>query len=102
VIPVAHASAGPLLDIVVPFHGQPTGESMSSILSISYEHQSDLGFHATTPETFAEALRKVLTLPLAEELALRQRARTWAVQRFSQEEFEKGWSESGWKKWLPL
>jgi len=83
VIPVAHASAGPLLDIVVPFHGQPTG------------------FHATTPETFAEALHKVLTLSLAEELALRQRARTWAVQRFSQEEFEKGWSASGWKKWLP-
>lgn len=25
VIPVAHASAGPLLDIIVPFNGQPTG-----------------------------------------------------------------------------
>lgn len=24
-IPVAHASAGPLLDIVVPMDGQPTG-----------------------------------------------------------------------------
>jgi alpha-1,2-mannosyltransferase len=34
-------------------------------------------------------------------LALRERARTWAVQRFSEEEFEKGWNESGWKKWLP-
>jgi len=83
VIPVAHASAGPLLDIIVPFHGQPTG------------------FHATTPETFAVALHKVLTLPPADELALRQRARTWAVQKFSEEEFEKGWNESEWKKWLP-
>jgi len=83
VIPVAHASAGPLLDIVVPFRGQPTG------------------FHATTPESFAVALHEALTLPSAEELALRRRARTWAVQRFSEEEFEKGWNESGWKKWLP-
>ena len=35
-----------------------------------------------------------------EELELRLRARTWAVQRFSNEEFEKGWNDSGWKKWL--
>jgi alpha-1,2-mannosyltransferase len=26
VIPVAHASAGPLLDIVTPVDGQPTGK----------------------------------------------------------------------------
>jgi len=83
VIPVAHASAGPLLDIIVPFNGQPTG------------------FHATTPDTFAVALHKVLTLPSVEELALRERARSWAVQRFSEEEFEMGWNGSGWKKWLP-
>ncbi|KZT64178.1 glycosyltransferase family 4 protein [Daedalea quercina L-15889] len=83
VIPVTHASGGPLNDIVVPFNGEPTG------------------YHATSPETFAEAFHTVLTLPPGEDLALRQRARTWAVQRFSEEEFENGWNESGWRKWLP-
>ncbi|KAI8986146.1 mannosyltransferase [Trametes punicea] len=82
VIPVAHASGGPLLDIIVPFKGEPTG------------------YHATTPETFAEAFRTVLTLPKEAELAMRQRARTSAMQRFSAEEFEKGWDESGWREWL--
>ncbi|KAI0727902.1 mannosyltransferase [Fomitopsis betulina] len=83
VIPVTHASGGPLNDIVVPFDGKPTG------------------YHATSPETFAKAFHTVLTLPLEEDLALRQRARQWAVQRFSEAEFEKGWNESGWKRWLP-
>ncbi|KXN80614.1 GDP-Man:Man(3)GlcNAc(2)-PP-Dol alpha-1,2-mannosyltransferase [Leucoagaricus sp. SymC.cos] len=82
VIPVAHASGGPLKDIIIPFNGKPTG------------------YHAKTTEEFAEALDEVLSLPLEEELALRQRARTWAVQRFSEEEFQKGWNASGWKDWL--
>ncbi|OBZ71200.1 GDP-Man:Man(3)GlcNAc(2)-PP-Dol alpha-1,2-mannosyltransferase [Grifola frondosa] len=81
-IPVTHASGGPLNDIVVPFNGEPTG------------------YHATSPETFAEALHTALTLSPEAELALRLRARTWAVQRFSEEEFEKEWDASGWKKWL--
>ncbi|TBU41410.1 mannosyltransferase [Dichomitus squalens] len=81
-IVVAHASGGPLLDIVVPFEGEPTG------------------FHATTPETFAEAFRTVLTLSPSEDVAMRTRARTWAVGKFSAEEFEKGWDASGWRKWL--
>jgi len=82
-IPVTHASGGPLNDIVVPFNGEPTG------------------YHATSPENFAEALHTVLTLSPEVELAMRQRARTWAVQRFSEAEFEKSWTASGWKKWLP-
>ncbi|KAJ3551117.1 hypothetical protein NM688_g4919 [Phlebia brevispora] len=83
VIPVTHASGGPLKDIVVPFNGQPTG------------------YHATSSETYADAFHTVFTLSPEEELALRLRTRTWAVQRFSQEEFEKGWDASGWKNWLP-
>ncbi|KAJ3485386.1 hypothetical protein NLI96_g5000 [Meripilus lineatus] len=78
-IPVTHASGGPLNDIVVNFNGLPTD----------------------SPETFAEAFEKVLDLAPEEELALRTRTRTWAVQRFSQEEFERGWDASGWKDWLP-
>ncbi|KAI0365333.1 mannosyltransferase [Pilatotrama ljubarskyi] len=82
VIPVAHASGGPLLDIIVPLNGEPTG------------------YHATSPETFAEAFRTVFTLPQEAEWAMRQRARTLAVQKFSADEFEKGWDASGWRDLL--
>ncbi|KIP05207.1 glycosyltransferase family 4 protein, partial [Phlebiopsis gigantea 11061_1 CR5-6] len=82
VVPVAHASGGPLHDIVVPFAGGPTG------------------FHATSADGFADAFYKVLSMGAEEQLALRGRARTWAVQRFSNEEFENGWNECGWKEWI--
>lgn len=59
-----------------------------------------LGYHATSPETFAAAFHTAFTLSNADDIALRQRARTWAVQRFSNEEFENGWNASGWKDWL--
>ncbi|KAJ6476279.1 mannosyltransferase [Mycena sanguinolenta] len=80
VIPIAHASGGPLEDIVVAFQGQPTG------------------YHAKTPEEFASRIHDALTLSPAEDLAIRQRARTWAVQRFSEAEFEAAWETSGWSQ----
>ncbi|VDC07093.1 unnamed protein product [Peniophora sp. CBMAI 1063] len=82
VIPVAHASAGPLLDIVVPVDGEPTG------------------FHAKDVGEFAQALHNALSLSDAEALAMRERGRASAVARFSEEEFEKAWDASGWKKWM--
>jgi len=81
-IPVVHASGGPFNDIAVPFNGQTTG------------------FHGTTPETFAQLFHKVFSLAEVDEVEMRTRARTWAVQRFSQEEFEKEWDESGWRGFL--
>ncbi|KAH9480376.1 GDP-Man:Man(3)GlcNAc(2)-PP-Dol alpha-1,2-mannosyltransferase [Psilocybe cubensis] len=82
VIPIAHASGGPLKDIIVPFNGEPTG------------------FHARTTQEFADAMHTVLSLNPEEESGMRWRARAWAVQRFSEEEFERGWNESGWRLWL--
>ena len=82
VIPIVHASGGPLEDIVVPFEGKNTG------------------YHAKTPETFAEAFHAVFSLAPAEDVALRARARGSAVQRFSELEFERGWDASGWRRWL--
>lgn len=58
------------------------------------------GYHATTAETFAEKLYEALTLSKDSDLALRQRARQWATMTFSEQEFEKGWEGSEWKKWL--
>ncbi|KAL5501840.1 ALG11 [Sanghuangporus vaninii] len=83
VIPVVHASAGPLIDIVVPYKGEPTG------------------YHATTPETFSTALHTALSLSPSEDFAMRKRARTLALERFSRRGFEQAWEESGWRRWLP-
>lgn len=66
-----------------------------------HTHLVLLGFHAVTHEEFVEALQTVLTLSSDDELYTRWRARAWAVQRFSEEEFEKGWNQSGWRTWLP-
>ena len=81
-IVVAHKSGGPLLDIVVPLNGEPTG------------------YHAASSETFAEAVRTVHMLSSEADAAMCMRAWTWSVQTFSAEEFEKGWDGSGWKTWL--
>jgi len=59
-----------------------------------------LGFHARDPESFARAVHDVITMPEEERVAIRERARQWATTRFSQEAFERGWTESGWAKWL--
>ena len=83
VIPVVHASAGPLKDIVVPYQGQPTG------------------FHATEPVSFAEKLHEALSMDEEEQRAMRERGRKWAVERFSRAGFEEAWEASGWRQWLP-
>lgn len=82
VIPVTHASGGPLKDIVVPFEGKITG------------------YHAKSPAEFAKAFHAVLQASPEEEFAMRKRARNWAVQTFSEAEFEKGWDSCGWDHYL--
>ncbi|KAK8847360.1 hypothetical protein IAR55_005217 [Kwoniella newhampshirensis] len=78
-IPIVHASAGPLLDIVVPYNGQRTG------------------FHATDAESFAEAIHNVFTLPSRESLRIRKAARAAASEKLSEEGFERGF-EQGWRR----
>ncbi|KPM39147.1 GDP-Man:Man(3)GlcNAc(2)-PP-Dol alpha-1,2-mannosyltransferase [Neonectria ditissima] len=70
-ISVVHNSGGPKLDIVVQVNGEPTG------------------FHATTPEEFADGYEKALSLP--NPLAVRKRARE-SAKRFTEEEFAKKWT----------
>jgi len=59
-----------------------------------------VGHHATTPAEFAEAFFEILSLSPEEEVAMRKRARSWAVQTFSEAEFEKGWDSCGWEKYV--
>lgn len=74
-IPLVHKSAGPLLDIVVPYNNRPTG------------------FHATNAEEFASKLGEIMRLSEEATMDLRRRARSNAVERFSVREFEKGWMD---------
>ncbi|KAG2120714.1 glycosyltransferase family 4 protein [Suillus discolor] len=81
VIPVTHASGGPLHDIVVPLDGEATG------------------FHARDPQSFANAMHTVLSMSKSEQRAMRTRARTWAVSAFAEQRFVEGW-EAAWKGWV--
>lgn len=71
-IPLVHASAGPLLDIVVPYQALPTG------------------FHATSPESFGDQLAAILEMSESQILEMRKRGRR-SCERFSVEVFEEGW-----------
>ncbi|CAD6588962.1 MAG: asparagine-linked glycosylation protein, partial [Tremellales sp. Tagirdzhanova-0007] len=77
-IPIVHASAGPVMDIVVPHNGQRTG------------------FHANTAEEFAESIHEAISLSESHAEAMRRAARSAAVDKFSLEEFERGF-ERGWQ-----
>lgn len=58
------------------------------------------GFHAKDPESFAQVVHEVIAMEEGERRSIRARARQWATTRFSQEAFEKGWTQSGWSRWL--
>ncbi|KIM30104.1 glycosyltransferase family 4 protein [Serendipita vermifera MAFF 305830] len=71
-IPVVHASGGPIMDIVVPVDGHPTA-----------------GYLASSAEEFAAQLYTALRMDENEALAMRTRARDSSA-RFSTEAFERG------------
>lgn len=83
-IPLVHASAGPLLDIVVP-RVTITKDGKS-------QQKQRTGWHATDAESFAEGMHEILSLDSKEQKKVREAARALAVEKFSLEEFERGWS----------
>ncbi|GAA5874450.1 hypothetical protein JCM1840_000784 [Sporobolomyces johnsonii] len=95
-ITLAHASAGPLLDIIVPYSPPspsslapgPTGflaPPPSSSSSSSSSSPPDL------PEAFARQLEHILLLSEQEQSEIRERARMSAGERFGTDVFEQGW-----------
>jgi len=87
-ISVVHDSAGPKMDIVVNVDGQPTGKLC--LMNLEGLKLTLLGYHATTATQFGKAFEKALSLNPTENLAMRRRARK-SAQRFTEEEFAKGW-----------
>lgn len=55
-----------------------------------------IGMHAVEAEEFAEKINEILSLPIPKQERMREMARKLAVDKFSQECFEKGW-ESSWE-----
>jgi alpha-1,2-mannosyltransferase len=75
--------------------------SQSFLLSLDITFPVPIaGYHALTPTTFSAAMHEILMLSFDEQLALRSRARRLAVERFSEQEFVKGWDSCGWKTFL--
>ncbi|KAG0368126.1 hypothetical protein BC939DRAFT_393814 [Gamsiella multidivaricata] len=68
-IPVAHNSAGPKMDIVQPYHNEPTG------------------YLAITAKEFADAIEKVLSAEEGSLLDMQLRARDSVQERFSEKVF---------------
>lgn len=54
------------------------------------------GFHAKTPEEFAEAIHQAFSMSSAQQLRMRKAARAAAVDKFSEEGFAKGF-ERNWE-----
>lgn len=82
-VPLAHDSAGPRLDIVVPALRAPDCRALADPAAAS----EAVGMLATTEEEYAECLHALLANPaLREDLARRamSRARTFSVQNFEQ------------------
>ncbi|CAM0949314.1 unnamed protein product [Alopecurus aequalis] len=74
-IPIAHKSAGPMMDIVLEEDGHQTG------------------FLASEKEEFAEAILKVLRMPEPERREMAAAARKRA-QRFSEQKFHEDFTEA--------
>ncbi|BGP33837.1 asparagine-linked glycosylation protein [Rhodotorula toruloides] len=90
-IPLAHASAGPSLDILLPSpSGTPTGFLAPSPSSPSSPSTS-------LPAAFAAQLEYILTLPADEQDRIREAARRNAQERFLVRRFEEGWM-NGWRE----
>ncbi|KAF0887716.1 hypothetical protein E2562_002405 [Oryza meyeriana var. granulata] len=74
-IPIAHKSAGPMMDIVLDEDGHQTG------------------FLASEKEEYADAIVKVLRMPEAERQEMAEAARKRA-QRFSEQRFHEDFTEA--------
>ncbi|TIB95327.1 UDP-Glycosyltransferase/glycogen phosphorylase [Wallemia mellicola] len=70
-IPLAHASAGPLLDIIVDYNGERTG------------------YHGRDVKDFAQRIDEIFSLDSNKDLEMRQRARNSVVERLSDKKFNE-------------
>lgn len=79
-ITLSHASAGPLMDIAV-----------------ADAKGGKTGYHALTPDEFADQAYEILSLPPQEQVAVRTRARRRAQETFGTDSFQSSWRRHLWE-----
>ncbi|KAJ1922177.1 asparagine-linked glycosylation protein [Mycoemilia scoparia] len=83
-IPIAHDSAGPKMDIVVPAHlVKPSTEGKYS----DFDEANIVGFLANSSEDYASTFSHVLKMPKEQQKSVQQNARKKALTSFSTESF---------------
>ncbi|QPG76563.1 hypothetical protein FOA43_003953 [Brettanomyces nanus] len=104
-IPIVHASAGPLLDIVVPIHPdtkvlltkaeregtEKVDESCQSGLFFKDSSDPDYGSSPVKYSTLSAVLEKASSLTVAQKLSYRQNAMLVADKKFGSHVFENDW-----------
>ena len=85
-VPIAHASAGPAMDIVVPCVGVDGA-------SYNFSNTKSVGFLATTESEYAECLKQALLMSDSDRDAMAERARVRAA-RFGEAQFAVGLSDA--------
>jgi alpha-1,2-mannosyltransferase len=88
---LAHASAGPLLDILVPYSSSPSVEPGPTGFLASAPSKEEL------PLAYAKELDRIFKMSEEEQRRVRERARENARERFGTKVFEEGW-EKGWRE----
>ncbi|GAA5985355.1 hypothetical protein JCM11641_006375 [Rhodosporidiobolus odoratus] len=94
-IPLAHASAGPLLDILLPYPSPIPG--ITGFLAPSPLPLLAPNIKLSQPELamqFAKQLEKIVQMDEGEQDGIRERARESAGVRFGERVFERGWREA--------
>ncbi|KAF8333595.1 uncharacterized protein EI90DRAFT_3052511 [Cantharellus anzutake] len=89
-IPVSHASGGPLLDII-----KPPSHASDSRTGFLYTSSTSSGTEAEGTLSFPEALHAALSLSPEEEYSMRLQARERS-RMFGVREFEQRWADELW------
>ena len=88
-IPVAHASAGPAMDIVVPAFANDEDETFLRNHELNESESEAVGFLASTEAEYAACMLRALRMHAAARDATARRARARAA-RFGEERFADG------------
>jgi alpha-1,2-mannosyltransferase len=95
-IPIVHASAGPLLDIVTPWDSETKTVAKDSKngtkTGFFFKSKQDPDFTAGYP-SLSEAFQTVAELSDDEKVKITKRGRESVLKRFSDEEFDRQWEE---------
>ena len=95
-IPVAHASGGPLLDIITPLSDLPDART-GFLYATSTSPKSESDNASSSSLSFPDALHAALSLSPEEEYAMRLRAREKS-RMFGVREFEQAWVDGLWDR----